>query len=233
MIANDRDGKMRALNRSKVVPFLKIAAVYVLLVVGIYLLPEKIAHEMVKENGLIEVLSAAGYFLLCVFLIRFNYTGAIKTGFAPVFFLFFLGLRELDFHVRFTTMGIFKTKFFVSPQVPFTEKIIVTLFILSLIAYGVIYLRRTLPGFKKDLPSGWPYAFSIVAAVGCVFISKLLDGNSKIFEALFPMLENPRMLSVTMEECLEMFIPVFFIRALFQYRLDIALGHAADNYVKV
>lgn len=224
---------MSALNSKNIIPFLKIAAVYFLLVGGIYLLPDHIAQELVKENGPVEILSAAGYFLFCIFLIRFNYTGVIKTGFAPGFFLFFLGLRELDFHVRFTTMGIFKTKFFASPQVPFTEKIIVTLFILSLIAYGVIYLRRTLPGFKKDLLNGRPYAFSIVAAVGCVFISKLLDGNSIIFETLFPMLENPKILSITMEECLEMFIPIFFIRALFQYRLESAPGSAADNYEKV
>jgi hypothetical protein len=223
---------MSALNSGNIVPFFKIAAVYALLVSGIYLLPDEIFHEIVKENGPIEILSAAGYFLFCIFLVCFNYTGVIKTGFAPGFFLFFLGLRELDFHVHFTTMGIFKTKFFVSPQVPFTEKIIVTIFILSLIACGVIYLRRTLPGFKKDLLSGRPYAFSIVAAVGCICISKLLDGNSKIFETLFPMLENPKMLSGAMEECLEMFIPVFFIRALFQYRLDSAPGRAADNYVK-
>jgi hypothetical protein len=224
---------MSTLNSSNISPFLKIAAVYALLVGGIYLLPDHISHVIVKENGPVEILSAAGYFLFCIFLIRFNYAGVIKTGFAPGFLLFFLGLRELDFHVRFTTMGIFKIKFFLSPQVPFTEKIIVTIFIISLIAYGVIYLRRTLPGFKKDLLSGRPYAFSIVVAVGCIFISKLLDGNSKIFEVLFPMLENPKMLSVMMEECLEMFIPVFFIQALFQYRLNSAPGHAAENYVKI
>lgn len=224
---------MSALNSKNIIPFLIIATAYFLLVGGISLLPDHIAHEIVKENGPVEVLSAAGYFLFCIFLIRFNYTGDIKTSFAPGFFLFFLGLRELDFHARFTTMGIFKTKFYVSPQVPFAEKIIVTIFILSFIAYGIIYLRRTLPGFKKDLLSGRPYAFSIAAAIGCIGISKLLDGNSTIFGAIFPMLENPRLLSVTMEECVEMFIPIFFIRALFQYKLDSAPGRAAESFVKV
>jgi len=224
---------MSALSPGNNVSFVKIAAVYVLLVIGIYLLPDHISNEIVKENGPVEILSAAGYFLFCIFIIHFNYIGAIKTGLTPGFFMFLLGLRELDFHVRFTTMGIFKTKFFVSPQVPFSEKIIVTLFILSLIVYGVMYLRRTLPGLKKDLLGGRPYAFSIIAAVGCIFVSKLLDGNSKIFEVIFPMIENPSLLSRTMEECLEMFIPVFFIRALLQYSWDNVQRRAAGNHVKV
>jgi hypothetical protein len=49
-------------------------------------------------------------------------------------------------------------------------------------------------------------------------VSKLvLDGNSGMIAALLPMLENPRVLSGIMEECLELFIPVFFIMALIQY----------------
>lgn len=209
--------------------FVKIAAAYILLVIGIYLLPDHISQEMVRENGPVEILSAAGYFLFCIFLFYFNYTGVVKTGLAPGVFLLFLGLRELDFHVRFTTMGIFKTKFFVSSQVPFTEKIIVTLFILSLIAYGIFYLRRSFPGFKKDLLSGRPYTYSIIAAVGSIFISKLLDGNSIIFEILLPMLENPKILSIAMEECLEMFIPVFFVLALFQYKSDISQARLSSQ----
>jgi hypothetical protein len=49
-------------------------------------------------------------------------------------------------------------------------------------------------------------------------VSKLvLDGNSEMIAFFLPMLENPRVLSGIMEECLELFIPVFFIMALIQY----------------
>ncbi len=209
--------KIGAHTQRNLVPLLKIAAVYVLLVISITLMPEKISQEMVRENGPVEVLSAAGYFLFCLFLFYFNYIGAVRTRFAPGFFIFLLGLRELDFHARFTTMGMFKSRFFVSPEVPVVEKFLVTLFIISLLTYGIIYLRGSLPRFKKDVSRARPYAVSIACAVGCILVSKSLDGNSIIFKTLLPMLENPATFARTVEECLELFIPILFIRALLLY----------------
>ena len=206
--------KIDAHTQRNLIPLLKIAAVYVLLVIGITLMPEKISQEMVRENGPVEVLSAAGYFLFCLFLFYFNYIGAVRTSFAPGFFIFLLGLRELDFHARFTTMGMFKSRFFVSPEVPVVEKFLVILFIISLLAYGIIYLRRSLPGFKKDVFRARPYAVSVACAIGCTLLSKVLDGNSIIFKSLLPMLENPATFARTVEECLELFIPILFIHAL-------------------
>jgi len=199
---------------------LKIAGVYVLLVVGILLLPGNLPPMMVRENGPIEILSAAGHFFFCLYFLYLHYIRAIKTSIAPFFFIFLLGLREFDFHQRFTTMGIFKTKFFVSYEVPIMEKLIVTIIILLGLTYGIIYLRRTLPTFKQNLLSRRPYALSIASAFGCIFLSKFLDGNAEIFEPLLPMVENLALFSVTLEECLELFIPIFFIRALHQYRQE-------------
>ena len=51
--------------------------------------------------------------------------------------------------------------------------------------------------------------------------SKLIDGNSEVFEFLLGMEEGDLgIYSSIMEECLELFIPVFFIRALIQYGGD-------------
>lgn len=200
--------------------FLKIAGLYVLLVVVILLLPGNLPAVMIRENGPIEILSAAGYFFFCLFFFYLYYIRAVKTSVAPLLFIFLLGLRELDFHQRFTTMGIFKTKFFVSYDVPIIEKLIVTFIILLGLTYGIIYLRRTLPTFKQNLLSRRPYALSIASAIGCIFLSKFIDGNAEIFEPFLPMVENFALFSVTLEECLELFIPIFFIRALHQYRQE-------------
>ncbi len=208
---------MHAHNQRNLVSILKIATVYLLLVVGLSLLPGKIPGEMVRENGPVETLSAAGYFLFCIFIFYFNFTGVIRTSLAPALFLLLLGLRELDFHARFTTMSMSKIKFFVSPAVPITEKAVVGFFIFVLLAYGFFYLRKALPDFMKDLVGGRPYAVSIVCAICCIVLSKSLDGNTKLFELFLPLSWDPRTVSRTMEECMELFIPVFFIRALLQY----------------
>lgn len=222
---------MQEQDRSNGICLLRIVAVYVLLVVGISLLPGRLPYEMVREHGPIETLSAAGYFYFCLFLFHFNYIGAVKTSFAPGFFVLLLGLRELDFHQRFTTMGMFKTKFFISPGVPGAEKIIVTMLLAGLLIYGIIYLRRSLPTFKGDLFGGRPSSFSIACAVGCAVLSKFLDGNSEIFAAMFPMVENFETFSITVEECLELFIPVFFIQALLQYGRESVRRRTAESTV--
>jgi hypothetical protein len=210
--------KLENIKRENSIAVVKIFAFYIAMVIGIYLLPGKLPYETVRENGIIEIFSAGGHFLFCFFLVYFNVVGAINTRFAPAVFVFLLGLRELDFHARFTTMGMFKIKFFLSPDVPFGEKAIVISGILALGIYAVFYFRQSLPIFKKALVNGSPWAVSVICGIACGVISKfLLDGNSGMIQALLPMLESPRVLSMIMEECIELFIPVFFIRALLQY----------------
>lgn len=209
-------------------PLLKILTFYILLVTVITLLPGKVPYEMVIEGGPVETLSAGGYFLFCLFIFYFNIIGSIRTGFAPGFFVFLLGLRELDFHARFTTMGMFKSRFFISPEVPIMEKSIVTIFIIGLVIYAVIYFRRSWPGFKRALSAGKPWAVSVACAVGCVVLSKILDGNSKLFGVLSPLVSDTKTLAITAEECLELLIPIFFIRALLQYSWDSVKGRLID-----
>jgi len=209
---------MKATIRENTLLIAGVLAFYVLMVTGIYLMPGDLPAELVRENGVVENVSAGGHFFFCFVLLYLHLTGVARTGPAPGFFVLLLGLRELDFHERFTSMGMFKIKFFFSPEVPWTEKIVVTLLIAGLLAYGVIYVRQILPGFKKALLNARPWAVSVVCGVACALTSKLvLDGNSEMIAFFLPMLENPRGFSGIMEECLELFIPVFFIMALIQY----------------
>ena len=201
----------------KSLPNIALLGVWLVLVGLICLLPGKIPYETTREGGPVETLSAYGYFLFCLFLVHFNRIGAVKTSFAPAFFLLLLGLRELDFHARFTTMGMFKSRFFISPEVPLGEKVVVVCFIIFLIAYAAIYLRKTLPLFIRDLRAGEAYSVSVVFGLGAMVFSKFIDSNSEIFVFLAGAMENPKVMVRVAEECLEMFIPLFFIRALLQY----------------
>ncbi|MFN2355854.1 MAG: hypothetical protein ABR512_15205 [Desulfopila sp.] len=206
-----------------------MAAALLVLVVGIALLPGSLPYEAVRENGPIEIISAVLYFLFILLIVYFNATGFLSTSIVPGVFALLLALRELDFHARFTTMGMFKIKFYLSPEVPFEEKIIVVLFNIAVISYGIAYLKKVTPGFLRALSARKIYAFSIICGLVCMVVSKLLDGNSEVFEFLLGMEEGDLgFYCVILEECLEMFIPIFFIRALIQYGVDFQAGLAQN-----
>jgi len=95
-----------------------VALLLFVLYVGVILLPPDLTLMMVVENGPVEMLSAVG--LLGAAFWLFCRTGRNTSG-QPItagFLVLLLGLRELDFHARFTTMGVFKTKYYLSPLVP-------------------------------------------------------------------------------------------------------------------
>ncbi len=196
-----------------------MAAAVLVLVVVIALLPGDLPYKAVREFGPIETISVGLYFLFILFIVYFNATGDLRTSLVPGVFILLLALREMDFHARFTTMGMFKIKFYLSPEVPFEQKIIVVLFDIAVISYGIVYLRKVTPGFLRALSVRKAYAFSIIFGLAFMVASKLIDGNSEVFESLFGMEEGDLgIYSSIMEECLELFIPIFFIRALIQYR---------------
>lgn len=216
-------------NEKNLLPIVKIIAVYIILITAISALPGKIPYHTVREGGLIETLSAAGYFLFCIFILYFNFKGIIQTRFASFFIVLLLGFRELDFHSRFTTMSIFKSRFFISPDVPPMEKSIGTIIVLALIAYIIWYMRKVIPMFRRNLMAAKPWAISVACGVVCAVFSKgVLDGNTKMIAAVLPMLDNPRTFSLILEECVELFIPIFFIRALLQYSMDSVKGRLID-----
>jgi len=198
-----------------------MAAALLVLVVGIALLPGDLPYLTVKEFGPIETISVGLYFLFILFIVYFNATGILRTSFVPGIFALLLALREMDFHARFTTMGMFKIKFYLSPEVPFEQKIIVVLFDIAVISYGIVYLKKATPAFLRALSARKVYSFSIILGLVCMVASKLIDGNSEVFEFLLGMEAGDLgIYSSIMEECLELFIPVFFIRALIQYGID-------------
>jgi hypothetical protein len=209
---------MKARTRVNTLLVAEVLVLYFLMVNVIYLMPGDLSSKLVRENGVVEILSAGGHFFFCFVLLYLKLAGLVSTSSAPGFFVLLLGLRELDFHDRFTTMGIFKIKFFLSPEVPWPEKMLIMFLIIGLLAYGIVCMRHFLPGFKKALLDARPWAVSVACGIIFAIVSKLVfDGNSKMMAYILPVLENPRELSVIMEECLELFIPVFFIMALIQY----------------
>jgi hypothetical protein len=122
-----------------------------------------------------------------------------------------MGLRELDFHSRFTAMGATKIKFYLSPAIPFSHKLIAALCGL-LIAYCAVHLfvkyRRD---FIASLKGFEPHA--VCAATGMLFLlaSLALDGlGGKMARIGFPLDETWNRCAENAEEIFELGIPVMF-----------------------
>ncbi|MDY6824491.1 MAG: hypothetical protein SWH68_11950 [Thermodesulfobacteriota bacterium] len=141
-----------------------LLATLVALVVWLETTIPGLRRRLLMENGLTENISAAGYgfaMLLLVLLHRqFNRFPHI------LLILLFFGLRELDCHNRFTTMPITQSEFYITPGVPFWEKIIAIAFILiflyCLLRIIIDHCRHFLAGIKHGNPGMVGIGISLV-----------------------------------------------------------------------
>ncbi len=187
-----------------------------ILVVGINLLPADLTLLMVVENGPVEMLSAAG--LLAAAFWLFCRAGRDAPG-QPIsagFLVLLLGLRELDFHARFTTMGVFKTKFYVSPAVPAGEKAIVSFIMIGILIVAVRFLMHNFSPFVLALRQRQPAALAILAAIGYALLGKGLDSFSTPLEPILALItSNPKLFLRAAEECIELGLPICILLALY------------------
>jgi len=198
---------------------LMVTAIFglVALLASVQFLDQPALRSLVREDGLIEIASAAGYALVLLIM-------SVKGGwdfFKRHAYLFILvaafGLRELDFHTRFTTMGIFKSNFYLSPAVPLPEKMIGALVCLALLACLILCLRKHLKTFLAEFRKETS-SMSIGIALLFMAVSKGVDGLSAKLSRLGLELTAALSLSFrSMEEILELGIPMMLIVSTLAY----------------
>ncbi len=196
-----------------------IALVFCVLVVSVVLLsflPEERVVTLVRENGLVEMLTVVMYAVVvfCLLILPLR-TRNVRT-FAASGVVSLLCLRELDFHTRFTTMGIFKTKFYVSPEVPLSEKTIVTVVVLMIVVAVLLFARRHWAFFIQGLRRGETPSLAVACGLGCAVLSKMLDSMADLFHPLC-FWYNPTIMLRAIEEVLEFGIPLFFLVAIYSF----------------
>lgn len=123
-----------------------------------------------------------------------------------------LALRELDFHAKFTTMGVLKTRYYLSPEVPAPEKTLVSIIMIALLFVMYRFIRINFQNFLKGLKDREASAVNVALALLFAAGSKALDSNSASlhwFAALYH--ENPaRSMQIT-EEVIELAVPLFIL----------------------
>ena len=171
---------------------------------------------ILSEDGPIEMVSAVSYFL-CAGAVA--YLGRDWSGRWHAAFLFvMLGLRELDFHSRFTTMNITKIKFYLSPQVPIDEKA-AGLAVIALCCYAAYRLLR-LEGknWWSGLKQRRACAYGVLYGLLCAVLAKSLDGLARKFRDFgWALSEDSSRYAVYFEETLELGISLMFALAIWCY----------------
>lgn len=156
---------------------------------------------LASESGPIQIFTVVGYCMACVVAVFLQWKGQISSGYQAALIFLALGLRELDFHDRFTTMGIMKSRFYISDAVPLTEKIIGAVVLLGLTYLVVLFLKKNLRSFFSALRTGNRAALLSLNGFSFLIVSKLIDANSSLIVC-------------SIEETIEMTIPFFFLFAM-------------------
>lgn len=179
-------------------------------------LPEAQYRQLLSESGPIENGSALGYVLgfiwLTILSIQHRHSGYFASG----CLVLCLALRELDFNTRFTTMGIFKTRYYLSDKVPFAEKIIVSVIVAILIVSIALYLARYGMVLIRAMHQRESWAICVTLAIIFAVITKTLDRcNVEIsrFVSEYLHFSTDRVWNIA-EETLELEIPVLILIAI-------------------
>jgi len=174
---------------------------------------------LLKEGCVVESASAFCYFLCVAFIAYKRKIADLKHFF--LLFIFFM-LRELDCDRRFTTMSIFKSRFFTSPKVPLIEKVIGTMVILLLIYLSVSIVYRHAKDFLIGLKKRSAVSFGALLTFTFLVVSKSLDGLARNLK-WFGIAVSQRISLHTgaVEEILELGIPIVILITLNAHFKDI------------
>ena len=204
--------------RSQVIFLLTINLFVILIFAFTFTLSPEDKPLWLKEGGIIEILSAVGYFICAAAFIYWG--GWLNVKKYHYFFLMIIlfGMRELDFDKRFTTMGILKSRFYISGEVPLIEKII-GLMVIALLAYIVISIFKN--HFKSFIIGIKSYStVHLYALLTLIFLvsSKTLDGLARKLKGIGIHIDEQSSTNAsTVEEILELAIPIIILSIIYVF----------------
>ncbi len=171
-----------------------------------------------QESGVVESLSAAAYFICAFFMFYWGGIRYIKQYHYYFLLVIFFGMRELDFHKKFTTMSLLKSRLYTSGDVPLIEKIIGFMLVVLLLYIAITIVKKN----YKNLVSGVK-ALSLIhinALLVLVFLvlSKSMDGISRKLRPFGIEVEKGLAIHLTsLEEILELGVPILILFMIHQY----------------
>lgn len=187
-----------------------VAASLVLLAAVVLGFRESVEDVLLSESGLIERASAFGYFACAVFMLFKGGSEFLRSRGYFIVLVTLFGCRELDFDKAFTTIGILKSRFFVSPEVPVGEKI-AGFIVVSILIWSVYkILSQHFVGFISDLRRRTPEAIGVAIVFFLLAFSKSIDGLPRKLQPLgIDVSADVSAFFGALEEVLELGIPIY------------------------
>ncbi len=184
-------------------------------------LPRDIGARIVDEQGPIEQASWIGYVSVALLAILVGGSGRLADGVLGAVVLLALAARELDSHVRFTTLGVLKLRFWTSAETPVNEKLVAGLILAGIVMATVWLLVRNFNSFKDRLAAREAWAINLVAALLLLPCVKIVDRALSLFKewTASEASENLVFASQAFEETFELAIPVLLIVSVIQLHL--------------
>ncbi|MCK5830785.1 MAG: hypothetical protein KAH20_10840 [Methylococcales bacterium] len=171
----------------------------------------------IKEGGVIETLSVLGYFLCALLMLFMGKWPYIKQYHYFFILVVLFGMRELDFDKRFTTMGILKSKFYVSDSVPLPEKII-GLMVISVLIYIIVFIIKNHYKILLNIKNLSFIHIGVLLTFSFLVLSKAIDGIGRKLSGFGVYIESKTVINFeVIEEVLELGIPLLIISTLFMY----------------
>lgn len=172
----------------------------------------------IDEGGIIGTLSVSGYFLCALLILSKGGWSYIRKYNYFFILIILLGLRELDFDKRFTTMGILKSRFYFSDDVPINEKLIGVLVIVILLYIVFSIAKNHLKELFNEVGKGSPVHIGGLLTFFVMLFAKTIDGiGRKLSDIGFFITEQTSITFLIMEEVLELGIPLLIISTYFIY----------------
>ncbi|MGN9712793.1 hypothetical protein ACG9WQ_005230 [Acinetobacter variabilis] len=181
--------------------------------------PLEVTRYLFSESGAFEVLSPWLWYLLAL-LCLLNIEIKLNTRIFMAVAAILLGMREMDFHKRVFEVSFIKTNFYRSAEIPMMDKVL-GFILLSGIAFVFIVLLKKLITTVRTAKNTWNTAyFFVFLTIACGGISKVLDRTTSTLSEEFSikLLPQTQVMIMTIEEGVEMLLPILLIVAVLNYR---------------
>ena len=150
-----------------------VAAAMVVLMAASLLLEPAMRRALFAESGPVEIATAVGFLAGALLALASGQRHKLRHG--AVLLLLFTA-RELDFDKRFTAVGILKSRFFASADVPLLQKLAGALVLLVLVWSVLGLLRKFTRAWLAGLVRRDVASVGIGLALLCLVVAKAIDG---------------------------------------------------------
>lgn len=188
-------------------------------IIGYYLpLDDELTRQAAQEGSLIDRTSAVGYLVCAGLMLLLGGTHVLKNHYPLIIAVTLLGLRELDFDKRYSTLGLFKSATFRSPDVSLLEKGVTLVVVLLVVWLAITLIVKYLRPLLTRAVQFNMVAISICCAGGLLVVARTLDGIArKLGEFGIDVSAHTEVHTTIIEEVFELGAPYSLIIALFCY----------------